>query len=265
MSDKIQFKSAKLAVLIDADNATPDLIEPLLKEIAKYGIASIRRLYGDWSNSKLHIWKSKVIDFALRQIQQCNYASGKNSTDIALIIDAMDLLHTEKLDGFCIVSGDSDYTSLAIRLREAGLAVFGFGEKAKTSKSFFNSCNQFIYTESLTKSDNLVVVDFKADTQSEKKPALQDNLSQVAANQKSSKSEQVIKVFTEAYEASIGKDGWVNLMAFNESLMKLQPTFNSRKQHGKQFKTLVKEVGIFDHKKTPLGTQIKLKQSRQKA
>src|SRR4028118_166739 len=133
MSDKIQFKSAKLAVLIDADNASSDLIEPVLKEIEKHGNASVKRIYGDWSKPQLSGWKAKIAELALRPIHQSS--NGKNSTDIALVIDAMDLLYTEKIDGFCIVSSDSDYTSLAIRIRESGHCVLGFGE-VKTKNTF---------------------------------------------------------------------------------------------------------------------------------
>jgi NYN domain len=119
----------KLAVLIDADNTQPSIIDALLGEIAKYGIASVRRIYGDWTTPNLRGWKDVLLEQAIQPIQQFRYTVGKNATDSALIIDAMDLLYTEKLDGFCIVSSDSDFTRLASRLREGGLTVYGFGEK----------------------------------------------------------------------------------------------------------------------------------------
>ena len=126
----------KLAVLIDADNTQPSIIDALLAEIAKYGIASVRRIYGDWTTPNLRGWKDVLLEQAIQPIQQFRYTVGKNATDSALIIDAMDLLYTEKLDGFCIVSSDSDFTRLASRIREAGLIVYGFGEK-KDAESVF--------------------------------------------------------------------------------------------------------------------------------
>ena len=138
----------KLAVLIDADNTPPAIIDALLAEIAKYGIASVRRIYGDWTTPNLRGWKDVLLEQAIQPIQQFRYTVGKNATDSALIIDAMDLLYTEKLDGFCIVSSDSDFTRLASRIREAGLIVYGFGEK-KTPKAFVGACDKFVYTEIL--------------------------------------------------------------------------------------------------------------------
>lgn len=139
---------AKLAVLIDADNAQSVNVEGLLDEVAKYGVASIKRIYGDWTSTQLRSWKDKLLEYAIQPIQQFSYTSGKNATDSAMIIDAMDLLYSEKLDGFCIVSSDSDFTRLAARLREGGKTVYGFGEK-KTPRSFVAVCDKFIYTEIL--------------------------------------------------------------------------------------------------------------------
>ncbi|URD49720.1 NYN domain-containing protein [Chroococcidiopsis sp. CCNUC1] len=129
MPHDVLLKTARLAVLIDADNVEASLVEPLLKEITSCGIACVKRIYGDWTQSQLSSWKEKLHKFAIQPIQQFSYTSGKNSTDSALIIDAMDLLYTNKFDGFCIVSSDSDFTKLACRIREAGLIVYGFGEK----------------------------------------------------------------------------------------------------------------------------------------
>ncbi|MDR0487121.1 MAG: NYN domain-containing protein, partial [Treponema sp.] len=139
---------AKLAVLIDADNTQPAIIEGLLNEVAKYGIASVKRIYGDWTSTNLRSWKDKLLEYAIQPIQQFSYTSGKNATDSAMIIDAMDLLYSEKLDGFCIVSSDSDFTRIAARLRESGRLVYGFGEK-KTPRAFVSVCDKFIYTEIL--------------------------------------------------------------------------------------------------------------------
>ncbi|MDR2314668.1 MAG: NYN domain-containing protein [Spirochaetaceae bacterium] len=141
-------KQDKLAVLIDADNTQAPIIEGLLAEVAKYGVASVKRIYGDWTSSNLRSWKDKLLDYAIHPIQQFSYTTGKNATDSALIIDAMDLLYSEKLDGFCIVSSDSDFTRLASRIRESGRKVYGFGEK-KTPRAFVSVCDKFIYTEIL--------------------------------------------------------------------------------------------------------------------
>ncbi|MDI3486717.1 MAG: hypothetical protein PWQ50_1937 [Methanolobus sp.] len=133
----------RLAVLIDADNAQPSIIEGLMDEIAIYGIASVKRIYGDWTSPNLVSWKESLLDHSIQPIQQFAYTTGKNATDSSLIIDAMDLLYTEKLDGFCIVSSDSDFTRLSQRIRESGLKVYGFGEK-KTPVAFISACDKFI-------------------------------------------------------------------------------------------------------------------------
>ncbi len=148
MNDEVHSKANRLAVLIDADNAKASLIEPLFKEISKYGTAHVKRIYGDWTKPNLNSWKDKLNKFAILPIQQFSYTSGKNATDSALIIDAMDLLYTQNFDGFCIVSSDSDFTRLVCRIREAGLVVYGFGE-SKTPEPFVKACDKFIYTEIL--------------------------------------------------------------------------------------------------------------------
>src|SRR4030066_1762034 len=141
-------QAQKLAVLIDADNAQPSIIEGLLAEIAKYGTASVKRIYGDWTGPYLKGWKEVLLLYSIQPIPQFRYTVGKNSTAAAMIIDAMDLLYTNRFDGFCIVSSDSDFTKLASRIREAGLVVYGFGEK-KTPKAFLGACDKFVYTEIL--------------------------------------------------------------------------------------------------------------------
>ncbi|MDR1505598.1 MAG: NYN domain-containing protein [Treponema sp.] len=143
-----QSSQDKLAVLVDADNTQAVIIEGLLAEVAKYGVASVKRIYGDWTSVNLRSWKDKLLEYAIQPIQQFAYTSGKNATDSAMIIDAMDLLYSENLDGFCIVSSDSDFTRLAQRLRESGRKVYGFGEK-KTPRAFVSVCDKFIYTEIL--------------------------------------------------------------------------------------------------------------------
>ncbi len=141
-----EVNNLKLAVLIDADNAQASVCENLLKEIARFGIAHIKRIYGDWTKPNLKSWKEELHKYAIQPVQQFSYTSGKNATDSALIIDAMDLLHQSHLDGFCLISSDSDFTRLATRIRENGLVVYGFGEK-KTPNAFIVACDQFIFVE----------------------------------------------------------------------------------------------------------------------
>lgn len=147
MSDET---SKKLAVLIDADNAQASLCNELFSEVSKYGLANVKRAYGDWTTTNLKGWKEHLHKHAIQPIQQFSYTTGKNSTDSSLIIDAMDLLHDGNLDGFCLISSDSDFTRLANRLRESGIIVYGFGEE-KTPDAFISACNLFIKTENLRK------------------------------------------------------------------------------------------------------------------
>lgn len=138
----------RLAVLIDADNTQPSVVEGLLAEVAKYGVASVKRIYGDFTSNRLTQWKSALLRHSISPVQQFAYTSGKNATDSSLIIDAMDLMYTRRFDGFCLVSSDSDFTRLAQRLREEGLMVYGFGE-AKTPDAFVKACDKFIYNDVL--------------------------------------------------------------------------------------------------------------------
>src|SRR5689334_2211792 len=138
----------RLAILIDADNAQPSVIGGLLDEVAKYGTASVRRIYGDFTSTQQSGWKKVLLQHSIQPMQQFAYTSGKNATDSTLIIDAMDLMHTGRFDGFCLVSSDSDFTRLAQRLREEGLTVYGFGER-KTPEPFVKACDKFVYTEVL--------------------------------------------------------------------------------------------------------------------
>ena len=143
----------KLAVIIDADNVPSANVKGMMEEIAKYGVPTFKRIYGDWTKPNLAGWKSVLLENAITPIQQYGYTSGKNSTDSAMIIDAMDILYTGKVDGFCIVSSDSDFTRLAIRLRESGMKVFGFGER-KTPNPFIVACDKFVYLEILKSTMN---------------------------------------------------------------------------------------------------------------
>ncbi|MHA6523578.1 NYN domain-containing protein [Tessaracoccus sp. G1721] len=200
-------REARLAVLIDADNARASHIEQLLVEVAKYGRASVRRAYGDWTSTQLTSWKAELLQHSIQPIQQFSYTTGKNATDSSLIIDAMDLLHAGNLDGFCLVSSDSDFTRLAARIREDGKQVYGFGER-KTPKPFVAACDTFVYVE------NLKVA---ATT----KPA-------EVASQKLTRDDFLDKLLAEAVDAAAGNDNWANLGAVGSNLSRLASDFDSR-------------------------------------
>lgn len=241
--------STKLAVLIDADNANPNLIEHLLREIAKYGTANVKRIYGDWTNNRLNCWKEKLNRLAIQPIQQFNYTVGKNATDSALIIDAMDLLYTDNFDGFCLVSSDSDFTRLASRIREDGLLVYGFGEK-KTPESFVVACDKFIYTEILEEvEDNLESLI--------ENEGINLSASQLVDNKKSNghnslqKNKQLIKLLKNACQAIAGENGWANLGPVGAQLTKLSPSFDSRNYGYQKLGNLVRDIGLFEVKETP--------------
>lgn len=200
-------REARLAVLIDADNARASHIEQLLVEVAKYGRASVRRAYGDWTSTQLTSWKTELLQHSIQPIQQFSYTTGKNATDSSLIIDAMDLLHAGNLDGFCLVSSDSDFTRLAARIREDGKQVYGFGER-KTPKPFVAACDTFVYVE------NLQVA---ATT----KPA-------EVSTQKLTRDDFLDKLLAEAVDAAAGNDNWANLGAVGSNLSRLASDFDSR-------------------------------------
>ncbi len=198
----IDNENQKLAVLIDADNAQAAICAELLAEIAKYGTASIKRAYGDWTTTHLKGWKAHLHKHAIQPMQQFSYTVGKNATDSSLIIDAMDLLHAERLDGFCLVSSDSDFTRLATRIREAGLTVYGFGEK-KTPEPFRSACDKFIYTEILKPKLEKAEINTPAAT------ALKETI-------------------TKAVKAQSKDDGWASLSAIGSYINKSDPSFDQR-------------------------------------
>lgn len=210
--------SAKLAVLIDADNAPADIIDALLEEIAKYGIASVKRIYGDWS-SGLKKWKTALLPHAITPVQQFAYTKGKNATDMALVIDAMDLLYSNTFDGFCIVSSDSDFTRLASRIRENGLTVYGFGEK-KTPESFRKACDKFIYTEIFRpghgKPEN-------AAAKTTNTPKASDESGNLAAIDKA-----LINLLYKALKESADDSGWAGLGAIGSYVNKVNSDFDAR-------------------------------------
>ena len=227
-------KVEKLAVLIDADNAQPSIVEGLLSEIAKYGTANVKRIYGDWTLSGLKGWKEVLLEYSIQPIQQFGYTSGKNATDSALIIDAMDLLYTDKFDGFCIVSSDSDFTKLASRIREAGLFVYGFGEK-KTPKAFVSACDKFIFTEVLRSKDDFTEK-IKRKTTNELK-----------------KDTKLVNLLRNAVEASSDDSGWAHLASMGSNVAKQAPEFDPRNYGYKKLGELAAATKLFQIEERTVG------------
>jgi len=207
-------------------------------------LKSVKRIYGDWTSPQLGNWKSKLHQFAIGPIQQFSYTSGKNSTDSALIIDAMDLLYTQTFDGFCIVSSDCDFTKLANRIRESGLVVYGFGEK-KTPEPFVKACDKFIYTEILLDIETPLASSEPESTSKKGTPAITVD-SDVNKNVK--QNLELINLLKDAYEASAGEDGWVNFGTLGSQLNKLSPSFDSRNYGYKKLRELVRAVELFNIK-----------------
>ncbi|PCH49422.1 MAG: Maebl [Flavobacteriaceae bacterium] len=203
-------KDIKLAVLIDGDNIPSKYIKEMMEEIAKYGTPTIKRIYGDWTKPQLGKWKTLLLENAITPIQQYGYTTGKNATDSAMIIDAMDILYSEKVDGFCLVSSDSDFTKLATRLREAGLVVYGIGEK-KTPNPFIVACDKFIYLEILETEENN-----KDGIRTHKK----DNLDKITP--------KVIQLLKNSVSDAADDDGWAFMGDVGSLLLKKQPNFDSR-------------------------------------
>ncbi len=216
----------KLSILIDADNTTPAIVEGLMAEVAKYGIASVKRIYGDWTNPHLNGWKELLLEHAIQPIQQFSYTTGKNSTDSAMIIDAMDLLYTEKLDGFCIVSSDSDFTRLAARLREAGYTVYGFGEK-KTPKPFVGACDKFIYTEILRKDE------------------VNESPKKKSSNQLKQDT-RLVNLLRDAVEDSADESGWAYLGNVGQNMANKSSEFDPRNYGYKKLGELIEASLLFD-------------------
>ena len=226
---KIAPDTIRLAVLIDAENAQASIVGNLFTEIAKLGTASVRRIYGDFTNQQLAAWKSVLLEHSIQPVQQYRYTVGKNASDSALIIDAMDLLHSRRFDAFCIVSSDSDFTRLASRIREDGLAVFGFGER-KTPKAFVAACDRFIYTEILRPQAQATA---KASPQQRaifdwrREDSLRDAL------------------LTAASDAS-GEDGWASLGKLGQLLQNRLPDFDPRNYGFSKLRVLLEATGQFE-------------------
>jgi uncharacterized LabA/DUF88 family protein len=222
--------AAKLAVLIDADNATPSVVEGLLAEVAKYGTAHVKRAYGDWTGTSLKGWKDRLLDQSIQPIQQFAYTTGKNATDSAMVIDAMDLLYTGRFDGFCLVSSDSDFTRLAARIRESGLTVYGFGER-KTPKPFVSACDKFLYLDNLTYPESPA----PTDAAPARKPVTQ--LKGDAG---------LVNLLRNAVEAASDDDGWAPLSSVGNIITKQRPDFDPRTYGYAKLSDLVTATTLFD-------------------
>lgn len=225
----------RLAVLIDADNAQAAVIEGLLAEIARFGEATVRRIYGDFTAPTSASWKKVLQRYAIKPVQQFAYTTGKNATDSTLIIDAMDLLYTRKFDGFCLITSDSDFTGLAMRLREEGLTVLGFGEK-KTPEAFRNACHKFVFTEVLRPSTSTELVGLPSKVEGEQKSIPP----QTPIEATEPKLEFPKKFVLTALEQSVDDAGWAQVGTFGSYLTKLQPDFDSRLYGYKKLSDLVK-------------------------
>jgi uncharacterized LabA/DUF88 family protein len=225
-------KDLKLAVVIDADNVPYSNVKGMLEEIAKYGTPTFKRIYGDWTKPTLSGWKTVLLENAITPIQQYAYTSGKNATDAALIIDAMDILYTGNVDGFCIISSDSDFTRLATRLREAGKQVFGMGER-KTPKSFIASCNKFIYIEILPKEVQETETEPSKPLKREKK---------TKEKPQSTTNKALTKLIVASIHDLAEEDGWVFLGTLGNLILKKQPDFDSRNYGHKKLLDLIKTI-----------------------
>lgn len=256
MSDENQFSlpKHKIALLIDGDNAQARLLPQILMEAARYGQVTIRRIYGDWTTANMNSWKEVLNYYAFQPIQQFRYTVGKNATDSAMIIDAMDILHAGVVDGFCLVSSDSDYTRLATRIRESGIFVMGIGEK-KTPKAFVNACDVFVYTENLEseprpprrqerrrkkeKAESAPTASTSEPT-AEATPAAEavEPLAEISEGTENSEPDP-LPLLRKAYEMAVREDGWARLDAMGSALYQLDPSFDPRTYGHRQLSRLV--------------------------
>lgn len=222
-------KDTKLAVLIDGDNIPSKYIKEMMEEITKYGTPTIKRIYGDWTKPQLAKWKGILLENAINPIQQYGYTTGKNATDSAMIIDAMDILYSEKVNGFCLVSSDSDFTKLAMRLREAGLVVYGIGEK-KTPDPFIVACDKFIYLEILKSQEE--------EQSGGNKNTKKENIDKITP--------KVIRFLKNTVDDVADDDGWVFMGDVGSLLLKKQPNFDARNFGFEKLTLLFKSLNHFE-------------------
>jgi uncharacterized LabA/DUF88 family protein len=229
-------KDLKLAVLIDADNVPYSYVKEMFEEIAKYGTPTFKRIYADWTKPTVSGWKRVLLENAITPIQQYSYSQGKNSTDSSLIIDAMDILYTGKVDGFCIVSSDSDFTRLATRLREAGMKVIGIGEK-KTLNPFITACDKFIYIEILKP---------EIDVQTEDDNKKESKKSSSHGKKPLSKIDpKIIKLFSDSITDLADENGWAFLGELGNLMLKKKPDFDPRNYGYSKMLPLIRSMNKF--------------------
>lgn len=251
-------KKFNIAILIDGDNAQAKLLKETIEEVSKYGKATIRRIYGDWTSNVMNSWKDSINRYSINPIQKFSYTTVKNSTDGALIIDAMDILHSKNVEGFCIVSSDSDYTGLAKRIREEGLFVMGIGEK-KTPEAFVQSCDVFTYTENITpKIDEKVVEEqvneTKNRTNSTKKDKTSKKSTKLSPNFLTSKDNATI---SKAFDISTDENDIAYISKVGANIRKIDPSFDARSygytslsklfEDLKDYQVIRNEVGELNH------------------
>jgi len=230
-------KDLKLAVLIDADNVPYANVKEMFEEIAKYGTPTFKRIYADWTKPTVSGWKKVLLENSITPIQQYSYSTGKNATDSALIIDAMDILYTGKVDGFCIVSSDSDFTRLATRLREAGMKVIGIGEK-KTLKPFISACDKFIYIE---------ILNTEAEEEEEQPNKPQAQHTKKANHKPLNKIDpEIIKLFNDSINDTGDENGWAYLGDLGNLMLKKKPDFDSRNYGYPKLLALIKGINQFE-------------------
>ena len=242
--------SSRLAVLIDADNAQAAFIDALLAEVAKYGVATVKRIYGDWTSPQLSRWKEVLHLHAINPVQQFAYTRGKNATDSAMIIDAMDLLYTHRFDGFCLVTSDSDFTRLASRLRESGVTVYGFGER-KTPESFRSACDKFVYVDVLAPADEDEAADEGAPR---KKPTAKELRG----------DGRLMHQLRSAIDAASDDDGWASLGAVGSHIAKQAPDFDPRNWRFAKLVDLVTAIGTFEVERDGQSVRVREKPRRRR-
>jgi hypothetical protein len=234
-SDQASSRARRMAILIDGDNAQPSLIGNMLAETSKYGNVVIRRIFGDWTTANMNGWKDTLQTHAIQPIQQFRYTVGKNATDSAMIIDAMDVLYEDRVDGFCLVSSDSDYTRLATRIREKGVFVMGVGKKT-TPRAFVNACDVFVFTENLQKETQPPPAVVKKTKEPNRKSEKAEKVEEVVDGAPS----EVLPLLKQAFELAVQDDGWAFLGMMGTHLRQLDPSFDPRTYGFKQLSVMIR-------------------------